>query len=273
MLVFAADSVIGRSLATAGHFGEDKIDEVSAAVSRLGLKLRCFVDIGANIGTHAIHAIDSGHFDQAIAVEADPDNFMLLKANVALRGHGARTRLIHCALSDSIGTVELELGPANFGDHRVRVPGVMQARDLGESARRTVSVPANTFDSLFANEPMKWREALVWMDTQGHEGHILAGARATLVAHAPAVVMEFWPYGLQRAGGKSSYFEFLAGANLIYDINREDWANKGRVSVEELLEDYERMLQETRANHHPHTDLLCIRLPADASGEAGSDLR
>jgi FkbM family methyltransferase len=270
ILVFASDSVIGRSVATRGHFGEAKIDEVVSALLRHDLRPRRFIDIGANIGTHILYALGSGQFRQAIAIEADPDNFLLLRANVALRGLGERATLIHCALSSAIGVAELELCPSNFGDHRVRVPSIVHARDLGETMRQTRRVPADTADNLLNASPSVWRETLVWMDTQGHEGHILGGARESLCAWAPAVVMEFWPYGLQRAGGKQAYFEFLAGATTIYDVNRPAWITQGQVSVPELLETYERMLQETRADYHPHTDLLCIR-PAAAMPGAAAD--
>lgn len=260
LLVFEADQVIGRSIATRGRFAEDKVSEVFAALAaHHGMQLRVFVDIGANIGTHLLYALDAGLADHAVGIEADPNNFALLKANVGLRGHAGRTRLFQCALSQQRGVVELELCPSNYGDHRVRVAGLPHEPDLGESTREVCSVAAVTADELFRLEGVNLHRALVWMDTQGHEGHILEGGQASLGLEAPAVVLEFWPYGLNRAGGKTKYFEFLERAGAIYDINRADWPTTGRVGVAELMALYDCMLAETRLDHYPHTDLLCVR--------------
>src|SRR4051812_39416741 len=81
MLVFAQDQVIGRSIATTGQFGSAAIDEVTAFLHARGVRPNRFIDIGANVGTHVLHALSSGHYERGVAVEADPDNFHLLQAN------------------------------------------------------------------------------------------------------------------------------------------------------------------------------------------------
>ena len=43
------------------------------------------------------------------------------------------------------------------------------------------------------------RRTMIWMDTQGFEGHILAGARNALAARTP-MVLEFWTFAMNRAG-------------------------------------------------------------------------
>ena len=40
----------------------------------------------------------------------------------------------------------------------------------------------------------------MWLNVQGNEGHVLAGAERLLAGRVP-VVIEVWPYGLTRAGG------------------------------------------------------------------------
>lgn len=269
MFVFSADQVIGRSLVERGHFSEQKIDDVLEFLSaRHGFVPGTFIDIGANIGTHLVHALQPGRFAFGIGVEADVDNFLLLQANVAIRGLNSRCSLVNTALSSEAGEAEMELCPLNFGDHRIRVTGMAGVPDLGESSRAVRMVRRETADALLSAAVPDWSQTLTWMDTQGHEGHILTGAVATLGAIAPAVVVEFWPYGLERAGGRPPYFEFLAACSEIYDINREDWPSEGRVSVSELAESYEVMLGDTRLGHYPHTDLLCIRTPHAVSSHA-----
>lgn len=260
MMVYAEDMVIGRSLRESGQFGEHVIDEVLAFLrEHCAFEADTFIDVGANIGTHSVHALMPGRFRQAISIEAESRNFVLLQANIAIRGLSGRTRLIECALSDHIGEVEFELCPTNFGDHRVRTSVGAQLPDLGELQRATQRVRADTADRVLGGAAPPWVQTLVWIDTQGHEGQIIAGAATTLAARAPAVVLEFWPYGLERAGGRECYFEFLRGSVEIYDLNRPNWRTQGRVNVAEIERVYETMLADTRAGHYPHTNLLCLR--------------
>jgi len=265
IFVYADDTVIGSSIRDTGQFGEHLIDEVLSQLrERFGFNADTFIDIGANIGTHTIHALLDGRFKRAIAIEPEPRNFSLLQANVAIRGLNGRVRLLACALSDHVGEVEFELCPSNFGDHRVRVPVNGDLPDLGESDRAIVRVQTETADRVLGGAAPPWFQTLVWIDTQGHEAQILKGGQATLVANAGAVVMEFWPYGLERAGAKSDYFEFLRGSVEIFDLGRPHWSAQGRVEIEQLEQLYVSMLRDTRAGHYPHTDLLCLRAPAFA---------
>ncbi len=260
MFVFAADEVIGHSLLTSGQFGEHKIDEVVEYLRRVyGFSAETFVDIGANIGTHLLHALLSGGFSSGIGIEADPDNFRLLQANVAVRQLWGRAKLITCALSSQPGIVEMELCPRNYGDHRIRIRSPDAKPDFGESARRTRWVESDTADHILGDLVRDWASTLVWIDTQGHEGQILSGGAQSLVQQAPAVVMEFWPYGLDRAGGSARVFKFLEECVAVFDINCSDWQRQGEVQPQDLEELYDRMLAETTADHYPHTDLLCIR--------------
>ena len=52
--------------------------------------------------------------------------------------------------------------------------------------------------------------SLAWIDVQGYEGFVLAGAQRLTAVRTPLVI-EFWPYGLERAGSYSKLVEALAG--------------------------------------------------------------
>jgi len=98
------------------------------------------------------------------------------------------------AVSNYVGTAELELSPTNSGDHRVRQSTL--DGEFGEANRMTVIVPVTSLaEASLSVEDV----GLIWMDVQGHEGHVLSGA-GILLGSVP-VVSEYWPYGLQRAGG------------------------------------------------------------------------
>ena len=168
------------------------------------------VDVGANIGMISIAMLRHGVFSGALAFEPDPGNFTLLTRNIEQNGMSEEIQAYPVALSDGEGNVEMEIDPANFGDHRVRAVRAAGAPMMGEESRAIVRVPARTLDSMLeGNETEAGRIGLVWVDIQGHEGQFFRGARRTLADRVP-VVTEFWPYGILRAGlDKSGYFEIV----------------------------------------------------------------
>ena len=169
----------------------------------------CFLDIGANIGTATMTALREGGFAEAICFEPLPDNHRLLLENLAANGLADRVRVIDVALSDRDGEADFEISPNNSGDGRVRMgesPG-RGADAFGEGTRQVVSVKLTKLDSACEQGSIDLDEVgLVWMDAQGHEGHILAGADRLLRSSVP-VLTEFWPYGLKRSGGKQLFID------------------------------------------------------------------
>jgi FkbM family methyltransferase len=139
----------------------------------------------------------------AVCFEPARVNYDLLRLNVVANGLDDRIRTERLALSNTVGETEFEDVPTNPGDGRVRVSDAAASADalLGEAERPLVKVPVSTIDNLLAEGRLDLAEAgIVWMDAQGHEGHILEGASRLLASDVP-VVIEYWPYGLGRAGG------------------------------------------------------------------------
>jgi len=260
MIVSCKDRVISRMLLEQKKFEEDKIAEVTSfLIKKFGFVPETFVDIGANIGSHIVSAMASGRFISGIAVEMEERNFELLQANVALNHISGRTRLFRTALSDACSCALMELSPDNYGDHRIRMDATPLSGDYQEQDRLTQKVFAVTLDQLLSDEALVLgRGALVWMDTQGHEGQVLAGGRQTLQGpNAPYLVTEFWPYGLERAGAFNQFFEFLERCTAIYNINADGWAMEAPLSSEGVRS----LFTEIRSRpdgHAVHTDLLCI---------------
>jgi FkbM family methyltransferase len=174
------------------------------------LKGRRFIDVGANIGTATITAISVFGAEDAIGFEPAHDNFKLLQCNLILNELSSRVRVFQVALSNSPGTATLELSPENCGDHRVRMAGSTGNDAMREGEWATVEVQLVRLDDLIAELNVNMRDVgLVWIDTQGHEGHVLEGAAAVLRSHVP-VVLEYWPYGLRRAGGLNLLHSIIA---------------------------------------------------------------
>lgn len=185
---------------------------------------KTIVDIGANIGTISIHAVANNFFESAIAFEPEPKNFLLLKANVALNNLEKNFSLHNIALSDDKNnSLKFELSENNYGDHRVRV-----TRDEGlfqENSRQVISVPSDTLNNY--SQKLSKDNTLIWIDTQGYEGHVFSGANLLISRQIP-ICMEFWPYGLKRAGGYDKLINVFSSApyKKIIDLNNPDYELK-----------------------------------------------
>jgi len=260
--VLSTDEAIAWSILSTGHFQVKKISDVVAFLSnKYGFSPRQFIDIGANIGTHLLFALSEAKFEHGIAFEMDNQNFRLLECNVILRGLSERVRLFNVALSDEAGFATMERSPTNFGDHRIRSAAACGLNPkYNESSWVVESVETATVDGFFsANGITLGKESLIWMDTQGHEGHILRGGKIlTSGDSGPFLVTEFWPYGLNRSGGVDLYFESLATAAAIFDINLEGWESREPTPIARLKQIYEDALQGENLRSDYHTDLLCI---------------
>jgi FkbM family methyltransferase len=166
---------------------------------------RTVVDVGANIGTTTVPMLTRFGAAYVEAFEPAPDNARLLRCNLILNDLEDRVTFHPVAVSDAAASVTLELCAWNTGDHRVQA--VDTGWELyGESDRRSVRVEAVRLDDHLRSQPGD--VALVWVDTQGHEAHVLAGA-SKLLGAVPWVI-EYWPYGLTRAAGLDRLHRLVA---------------------------------------------------------------
>ncbi len=162
---------------------------------------RVFVDVGANIGTATLCALKRFGAATTLALEPHPANFRLLRMNLIANDVDELVLPLQVAVSDDEGELELEVSSHNIGDHRVRTGTETGPGAIREAERTTIRVPAITLD--IAVERAQIDPAaigLVWIDVQGHEPQVLLGADAVVGARVP-ILIEYWPYGLDRAGG------------------------------------------------------------------------
>jgi FkbM family methyltransferase len=151
-----------------------------------------FVDVGANIGWHALHAARHEPVEAVIAFEPDPFNAWLLDRNLTENGID-KVIVSACAVGAERGVARLNrYKAANLGRHSV-------ITDYGHGSRRVPLVDLDgALDDLgFGERPV----AMLKVDVEGFEPAVIAGARRTL-ARAGAVVLEYSP-ALSRAGGLS----------------------------------------------------------------------
>jgi FkbM family methyltransferase len=245
-LVSSSDKVIGRKTYIAGTFDFDKFEKVFKLLDTSFVP-HTLIDIGANIGTICIPAVKRGLFSCAVAFEPDPFNYSLLNKNICINGLSEKIESYNLALGEfSNSMLEFELSENNFGDHRIRI--IHNNGVNNESNRKTIQVRCETLDH-FSKE-INPKSTLIWMDTQGFEGFVLSGATQILQS-SPPMVIEFWPYGMNRTGSYESLKNALCNARytVFYDL---DGDMKGTTLTKESLDN---LFQEI-GDDGDFTDLL-----------------
>ncbi|HYH62109.1 MAG TPA: FkbM family methyltransferase [Solirubrobacterales bacterium] len=213
--VSTSDEAVGLGIFAHGSHERDQLEAVSAVLTGwLGdshpLRGKRFLDIGANIGTSVVEALVALGCSGGWALEPHPGNFKLLRHNLLENGLDDKVEALEMAVSDEDGTATLEVAKVNMGDHRVRV-GESDGGRMAEGKRETIDVPMRSLDSLVGDGMVSLDEvALAWVDTQGHEAHVLAGATCLAEARVPAYI-EYWPYALARAGGLDRLHDIIQG--------------------------------------------------------------
>jgi FkbM family methyltransferase len=249
------DTIIGPSLYLQGNWEHDLMRRTVEALRTYHLvdpRRRTLVDVGANIGTTTVAFLRDRVFDDAIAIEPEPANFDLLQRNVRQNDLTGKVVCLRVALGEVAGSTRLALSPTNFGDHRIHVSS--ESGHFGEESWETVEVPVERLDDIVGRQVAKEPSdiALVWMDVQGYEGHVLLGARDLIAADVP-VELEFWPYGLARAGTPRDTFLGLVSRAFTRFVDLRDPALAAR-SIEEMAGLYDRYVGPDGA-----TELLLMR--------------
>lgn len=240
---FDEDTVNGMLTALEQHAGISSLDGLSV------------LEVGANIGTVAVSLLVRHGVKRVVAVEPDAENVRILRANLALNGVQDRVEIHQIALSDTDGTLELEASADNCGDHRIRVAAPSGPELHNEGQRATTEVSARRLDSLGATSEIDLDDIdLVWMDAQGHEAHVLAGA-GQLAARGTPVVTEYWPYGLRRAGALERFHALVAEHYSIVVDLREPSVALDANRVAELADRY---VADGGNDPSPYTDLLLL---------------
>ena len=213
--VSTADEAVGLGIFAHGSHEREQLEAVSGVLADWRgeadpLRGKAFLDIGANIGTSVVEAMVSLGCAGGWALEPHPGNFKLLRHNLLENGLDDKVEALEMAVSETDGSATLEVAKENMGDHRVRV-GDASAGRMAESDRQTIEVPMRSLDSLVGDGTVSLDQvALAWVDTQGHEAHVLAGAPCLAEARVP-VYAEYWPYALERAGGLDRLHDIIQG--------------------------------------------------------------
>ena len=198
------DWIIGRSLYISGRWDDEFMEAtVKLLADRPGIRPLSggvFVDVGANIGTTTIQALNRFGAERVVAIEPSPRCLPYLYSNLAANKLSDRCTVMEVAMSDVPGEVAFRAGENNSGAGEVLQAGgtpdyIVPARKLDD----VISFLGISADDL----------SLVWVDTEGHEYRVLSGASRVLDAGIPMVI-EFWPERLHENGDFDSLVEILA---------------------------------------------------------------
>jgi FkbM family methyltransferase len=135
-----------------------------------------FVDVGANIGSHAINAARLvGRTGSVFAFEADPDTYHLLADNI--KSNSLRNIVLkQTCVSDHVGTL-------SFYKHKDSAKSSIV--DRGE--KLSVTLPSDTLDNLV---PADTKIDILKVDVEGAELSVLRGGRTVFSdQRRPSVVI------------------------------------------------------------------------------------
>jgi FkbM family methyltransferase len=185
---------VGHEIFNTSGCGQEEID---VALQLLDARKENFgagvvaLDCGANIGVHTIEWAKHMHgWGSVTAFEAQEKIFYALAGNIALN-NCFNARAVWTAIGASDGTIRVPvpdyLKPSSFGSLEIRRTAntefIGQNIDYGVAA--TVETTMRAIDSFGLK-----RLDFVKIDIEGMEMEALAGARNTIAAHKPMMLIE-----------------------------------------------------------------------------------
>lgn len=175
-----------------------------------------FVDVGANVGYHAIQAaLRVGPTGRVVAFEALPVTAQRLRQNVVV--NGVAIDVHECVASDSPGAKRMfreafgNVGHSNTAGGRFLVEDDV--------------VVAKTVDSVVGPE-LRARIKLVKVDVEGDELNVLRGMRGLLTSlpDGASVLVEVSPDGLRRRNQNvDEIFDLMSSLGFVFSVVHNDY--------------------------------------------------
>jgi FkbM family methyltransferase len=171
-----------------GSFDDDLLEIALRLLDRPGAVA---FDIGANIGLWTIPlAIRAREIaGRVVAFEPVTANRRRLVDNLRLNGVWPHADIVAAAVSDTVGTTELALRDdflhgASTGNASIVID---DGADRGLRRDTSATVPLDGFRRALGGDAVR----VIKLDVEGHEDHVLRGARALLAASRPTVIAEW----------------------------------------------------------------------------------
>ncbi|MCB1463446.1 MAG: FkbM family methyltransferase [Nitratireductor sp.] len=181
--VLTRDKVIASAVVREGSFGREIMDALATRLHGAGLQPSslAFVNVGANIGLTCLNAHAAG-FRKLYAIEPEPENFRLLSLN--MRDLAGEVHTINAAVGAAKGRAQLHRHETNLGAHSLVAGAVSAARAAG-----SVEVAVEPLAALYSgSEPF-----VLFIDVEGFEPQVIAGAGEAIARNCAAIVLEVTP--------------------------------------------------------------------------------
>lgn len=169
---------ITREIQSEGEYDSNTLDSLRAVLAVI--KPRTSLDIGANVGNHAV--VISQYSKQLLAFEPVKFIFDLLKENFELN-HVAHARAVNVGLSDNAATRDIFVPQS----------GNLGCSTLEENAEKSVRLEITTAvgDSYLNESALEAVVDFIKIDVEGHEGPALLGFEQTILQQMPLILMEY----------------------------------------------------------------------------------
>jgi FkbM family methyltransferase len=207
MAIFSFDA-IGHHINLFGRYENPELQALAEIVKKNRLT-GCALDVGANIGNHAIFFAEL--FDVVHAFEPNPSILPLLTYN--LRNH-SNVRIHPYGASLKSAVMSAVLPPANLGGGRI-------ARNIEEGGS-CVEFALRSLDEVDDLAGCKEVD-LIKLDVEGHELEAITGAEELIKRHRPLIAIE--QNADQIKGGSSPALDSLRSLGYMhfYEIRSADF--------------------------------------------------
>ncbi len=149
-----------------------------------------FLDVGANIGLYSILVGSLENCEKVVSFEPNKHCLPEIHANIALNGLIEKIQTHELALSDRKGDAEFLITSALSG-----ASGMAVSRPFSKLGTHAVTVRTDILDSVCSAFTVA---VVIKIDVEGHEMHVLKGAKRILSDHFGILQLEILPDGRQE---------------------------------------------------------------------------
>lgn len=179
-----------------------------------------FLDVGANLGQHALYLY--GATQRVVAIEPNTRLHAQFRENLALNGI-SNIGIHDVALGSADRDGKLYLGADSGGSSLLKT-----ANDLGGGDSVDVMVRAG--DSFIRDHAVEGRIGLIKIDVEGLEAQVLKGFAGTINEHRPLVLLEISAAGKEQFESAENFAASFPNAYAFYT-----WRDRGGIRRESEL--------------------------------------
>ncbi len=217
-----------------------------------------FLDIGANIGTSSIEAIEHANVTECIAFEPSSDNYSLLMSNIFINKLHNKITGYNYAVGDKNNVNKLILSPAASGDNRLRKD--TQVDDCYGTYENTSIIQTEDVKTIVIDDFLSDKLndiQFMWIDVQGYEFFVLKGCERLIKNSNVSIQIEYWPLGLKETNSLKLLNEYLV-KHFKYFIDMDEYRDSKDVihGIKEIFSLEDKL---SKINKGAHTDIFLIR--------------